>query len=401
MTTLNLHYTRPSLYPKQQGAVFDPARYSIIEASTKSGKTIGCMCWLIELALQASDGQNFWWVSPIYAQAKVVFRRAKRALPSQLYKANESELTITLFNGAVMWFKGANDPDSLYGEDVYAAVIDEATRCKEESWFAVRSTLTATRGPIRIIGNVKGRRNWAYRLARRAESDPSATMAYHKITAQDAVDAGVLSADEISDAEYILPGAVYRELYWAEASDDQGNPFGITSIAECAIAGLSEDDPVIWGIDLAKSIDWTVCIGLDYRGHVCRFERFQKSWEETFSIITRLVGRIPAKADATGVGDPVVERLQRASSGYIEAFKFSPSSKQQIMEGLAVAIQSHDIGIPESSIIIAELEEFEYEYTRTGVRYTAPPGFHDDCVDALALAVSGLQLGRTGIGIYL
>ena len=272
--------------------------------------------------------------------------------------------------------------------------------CKEEAWFAVRSTLTATQGPVRIIGNVKGRRNWAYRLARRAESgEPN--MGYHKITAQDAIDAGVLAEMEVQDAKSVLPSTVFQELYLAEASDDQGNPFGITSIAECAIAGLSEEEPVIWGIDLAKSVDWTVCIGLDYRGHICRFERFQRSWEETFGIITRLVGRTPAKCDATGVGDPVVERLQRASDGYIEAFKFSPSSKQQIMEGLAVAIQSHDIGIPKDSIIQAELEEFEYEYTRAGVRYCSPAGVHDDCVDALALAVSGLQLGRTGIGIWV
>ncbi len=31
-------------------------------------------------------------------------------------------------------------------------------------------------------------------------------------------------------------------------------------------------------------------------------------------------------------------------------------------------------------------ESFEYEATRTGVRYTAPEGLHDDCVVALALA---------------
>ena len=42
------------------------------------------------------------------------------------------------------------------------------------------------------------------------------------------------------------------------------------------------------------------------------------------------------------------------------------------------------IGGPDN---ISELEAFEYEYTRTGVRYTAPPGMHDDCVCALALAV--------------
>lgn len=33
-----------------------------------------------------------------------------------------------------------------------------------------------------------------------------------------------------------------------------------------------------------------------------------------------------------------------------------------------------------------ELDIFEYHYTRTGVRYSAPEGMHDDAVYALALA---------------
>jgi hypothetical protein len=68
-----------------------------------------------------------------------------------------------------------------------------------------------------------------------------------------------------------------------------------------------------------------------------------------------------------------------------EGFKFSSSSKQQLMEGLAAAIQQGRIRIP-AGPIVAELETFEYEYTRTGARYSAPAGLHDDCVCALALA---------------
>jgi hypothetical protein len=67
-------------------------------------------------------------------------------------------------------FKSAEKPDNLYGDDVYAVVIDEASRVRQESWHAVRSTLTATRGPVRIIGNIKGRKNWFYDLARKAEA---------------------------------------------------------------------------------------------------------------------------------------------------------------------------------------------------------------------------------------
>ena len=56
------------------------------------------------------------------------------------------------------------------------------------------------------------------------------------------------------------------------------------------------------------------------------------------------------------------------------------------MEGLAVAIQQGQITFP-AGPIADELESFEYEYTRTGVKYSAPDGLHDDCVIALALAV--------------
>lgn len=206
-------YTRPWMYPKQEQAFFGTERYSIVEASTKAGKTVACMCWLTEQAMRATTpNRNYWWVAPVTAQAKIAFRRLKYGLPREIYMANESELTITLLNGSRIWFKGSDKPDSLFGEDVFAACIDEASRCKEESWYAVRSTLTQTRGPIRIIGNVKGKLNWAYDLARRAEAgEPN--MRYTKITALDAVAAGVLDAQEIEDARHQLPEGVFNELY--------------------------------------------------------------------------------------------------------------------------------------------------------------------------------------------
>lgn len=384
-----LVYQRPWMYQKQLDAIFAQERYAVVEASTKSGKTVGCMVWLAEQAMHGKAGRNYWWVAPIFAQAKIAFRRLKRGLPAAVYTANESELTLTLVNGAVIWFKGADKPDSLYGEDVYAAVIDEASRCKEESWVAVRSTLTATRGPIRIIGNVKGRKNWAYRMARRAEAG-APNMHYAKITALDAVAGGVLDSAEIEDARAQLPEAVFNELYLADASDDQGNPFGHAAIRAC-VSLLSLEQPEVWGWDLAKSQDWTVGLGLDPDGRVCDFVRWQAPWEVTVERIIALTGDTPALVDSTGVGDPILERLQKGRANF-EGYTFTQSSKQKLMEGLAVAIQHREVRYPEGSVefphvIVDELESFEYVYTRTGVHYSAPEGSWDDCVCSLALAV--------------
>jgi len=65
---------------------------------------------------------------------------------------------------------------------------------------------------------------------------------------------------------------------------------------------------------------------------------------------------------------------------------------------LAMVIQSDEITYP-SGAIVAELDAFMFEYTRTGVRYSAPEGVHDDCVMALALAVYG-RTGAAGVGVW-
>ena len=103
---------------------------------------------------------------------------------------------------------------------------------------------------------------------------------------------------------------------------------------------------------------------------------------------------IAALVDSTGVGDPIVEMLQKHVGNRIEGYTFNQGSKQKLMEGLAVAIQQRTITFPDGPIR-QELQEFEYEYTRSGVRYSAPEGFHDDCVCALALAVMHAQRSRT------
>ena len=397
----SFEFVRPTLYPKQLEAIYAPERYSVVEASTKSGKTVGCMVWLTEQAWLGKSGHEFWWIAPIYEQARIVFRRLSRGLTRNTFVANQADCSITLATGAVLRFKGADNPDSLFGEDVHAAVIDEATRVKEDAWFAIRTTLTATRGKVRIIGNVKGRRNWAYRLARRAESgEPD--MHYARITAYDAIQAGVLAQAEIDDARAQLPETVFRELYEAEPSDDEGNPFGIAAIRACLEPIHATCKPAVWGWDLARANDWTWGIALCDHGNVCRSERWNQSqyprldsskdesdshpeyWEVTLRRVTDLTGRTPAAVDSTGPGGPIDQALNAQHRNF-EGYVFSQRSKQHLMEGLAVAIQSHAVGFPEG-ILSLELEAFEYAYSRTGVHYSAPEGMHDDGVCALALA---------------
>lgn len=387
MPAPSLTYTRPALYPKQSAAFFHPYRYGLTEASTKAGKTVAAIAWILEAAFAGSQGQNFWWVAPVSDQAKIAYTRIKNNLTRGTFRAVESPTPkIILINGAEVWFKSGDNPDSLYGEDVYAAVVDEASRCKEESWHALRSTLTATQGPVRIIGNVKGRKNWFYAMARQAEKDGATiNMHYSHITVLDAIAAGVIPQDEVEDARRTLPENVFRELYMAEPADDTGNPFGQDHIRACT-APQAETPAVAFGIDLAKKNDWFVVVGLDASGSVCAFQRWQGvPWGVSVQRVHDIVGEdVRALVDSTGLGDPVLEQLQ-VGHGNFEGYHFTPGSKQKLMEGLVLSIQSHELIFPPGPIVL-ELDSFEYEYTRLGVRYTAPSGLHDDCVMALALA---------------
>jgi len=391
-------YTRPYIYDYQRCIIDSTSRYTITEASTKVGKTTTCYIWLHEQALKGKQGYNYWWVAPIYNQAKIAFTRLRNALRvNDNYSFNKSELSITCPNGAIIMFKSADNADNLYGEDVYACVFDEFTRAKQDSWFALRSTLSATKGAIQFIGNVRGR-GWGYQLAQTAKNDLSGQWKYNVITAIDAANGGLVTKDglpfiyEVEDAKKVLPIDVFNELYLCIPTDTGANPFGLNHIASC-IKPMSNLPAKCYGIDLAKSVDYTVIIGLDVHGSVCYIDRFQNDWNVTMTKIKALGKQTLMMVDSTGVGDSPVELLQLSGMN-VQGFKFTSTSKQQLMVDLQSAIQQRLISYPQG-VIVDELNSYEFSYSSTGVKYSAPSGQHDDCVCALALARAAFKKSGT------
>ena len=411
------------MYPKQHAAMYEKKRISVIEAGTKCGKTISALEWLLVKALAGEEGQNFWWIAPVFGQAEIGYRRmVKQLRPIKgMCKTNQSTMTITLPNGARLVFKSGERPDDLYGEDVYAAVMDEASRVREEAWHALRSTLTATRGPVRIIGNVKGKKNWFYQLGRLAEKG-SADMGYHRMTVWDAVDAGVLDREEIEasmrDFERLGRLGAWKQLYLAEVGADGDNPFGLEAIQNCIVDGFSEERPAVAGVDLAGrgsaninpaaetvDRDYTAVVMLDKTGHMTFLRQFRKDPISNHEEIARIVKKVPALIDSTGQGDETVLRLQRRGDMRVEGFRFTEVSRQDLLEGLAHAIGAGIVKFPDepgedgAPGLVEQLEAFEYDYVGTGtVRWRAPKGYHDDAVMALALAVKKLPWKRTDKG---
>lgn len=396
---MDIEYDRPPLYPYQTAILDSQARFTVTIAATKCGKTASHIVWLFEQALQCKANQSVWWVAPTFYQAKIAYDRMKVQISDRnFYKANETNLIITLVTGAKIYFKTAEKPDNLFGDDVYAFVFDEYTRARESAWFALRSTITSTGGKGKFIGNAKSKKNWGYKLAMKAKGGEDKEFEFFKITAYDAANCGMMTKDgrpmieEIESAKRALPESVFNELYLAEASEDGSNPFGLKYIAAICHPTLSTMPSVCHGIDVANKFDSTSIIGLDRLAYMSHYHNFTRTgWPHVIGTIKSLP-RVPAAQDSTGVGDPVLADVQQ-SNDLIEGYIFTEQSKQRLMEGLAVAIQSRKVMISDDGDVINgtgklrhQLEQFEITYTRTGVKYSAPEGEHDDDVCALALA---------------
>ncbi len=218
---------RPNLAAYQKEFLYCPKRFTVVEASTKTGKTFTHIYWLFEIAHGGNPnfyqdgvkpGWEFWWVAPVFSQTEIAFNRLKRKVEgSGDYQINLSKLSITTPLGTIIRFKSADNPDSLYGEDVYAVVFDEFTRAKEAAWFAIRSTLTYTKGICKFIGNYTGSTNWGHKLGKKA-LEVGSEYAYFKVDAYKAVEAGILSANEVEQARKDLPASIFMALYLAQGS---------------------------------------------------------------------------------------------------------------------------------------------------------------------------------------
>ncbi len=353
-------------------------RFNVLDCGRRWGKSALAVNLLSENAL---DGHPVAYFAPFYSLLSGTFKELYSVLNTVTTRKHDNQF-IELATGGSIEFWSLENPIAGRSRKYKVAIVDEAAfnRNLWQSWTeAIRPTLTDLKGSAWFMSTPKGKNDF-YKLWMRGQTGEQDWMSWQMPT----VTNPHIDPTEIEAARRDLPELAFAQEYLAEFNDNVANPFGLDKIRICT-GQMSNEPAVCFGIDLAKSFDWSVIIGLDRFGVVSYFERFQRPWNETKEIIRRLP-RAAIKIDSTGVGDPITEDIQR-ERGDVHSFKYTSTSKQQLMEGLSAAIHQRRIIFPEGTIR-AELESFEYQMTGTGVKYTAPPGLHDDCVNALALAWS-------------
>ena len=391
MPTLTL--TLPKPHAAQRQMIAEAKRWNVASCGRRIGKTtLGqnrCVGPLLE-------GKPVGWFSPTYKMLSDVWREMVETLQPVTKRTNASERQIELITGGILDMWSLDNPDVARGRKYARVVIDEAAMIPQlqDAWqMVIRPTLTDYAGDGWFLSTPKGMN--FFRQCYDWGQDPgySEWKSWKLPTSSNPY----IAASEIEAARLELPERVFQQEYLANFLESSGGVF--RGVQDAATAHPSEPQPggdYVMGVDWAMSTDFTVLSIIDRttRQQVA-LDRFnQIDWS-----IQR--GRLKAMADKWGVsviiaehnsiGGPNIEALRNEDLPVI-SFQTTATSKPPLIESLGLAFERSELTILNDPVQVAELQAYERTVSRMTGRssYSAPVGYHDDTVMALALAWHGV-----------
>lgn len=375
-----------------------PQRFKVVVMHRRAGKSKTALNQQISRALYTKG--IYYYFLPTYKQAKSVIWDSliKEHIPLELIeKRNDSELAVYYKNGSIQRFAGCEDVDKHRGINPIDVVFDEYSEMPEQIWTAIiQPVLRENHGTATFVFTPKGK-NHSWKLIQMAKDNPEEW--YY--TVQGVQDTGVFKQEELDEIKRNTPEALYEQEYMCSFIEGAGQFFRrISQNTYPKDRDLPEEGDFQLGVDLAKYQDWTVITPFNLN-HFIAYpqDRFnQVDWNLQKARIEVAARKYDALIwpDATGVGDPVVEDLKArglsvgGENG--EGFKFTETSRTNLLNNLAILLEQDKIKIPDDEGLIAELESFRYEMTDRGkIKVTVPEGMTDDRVMSLALSVWGIR----------
>lgn len=376
----------PHLHAGQETVWNEPGRYKVLACGRRWGKT---MLGSLACISDAARGGRAWWVAPSYKMATVGWRGIHRlALQVPGATVRRGDLMVELPGGGSVQVRSADDPQSLRGEGLSLAVMDECAFMAEAAWTeALRPALSDRHGGALFISTPKGR-NWFWRLWVRGQEPGTEWQSWRFPTSGNPY----IAQSEIDAARRDLPERVYLQEYEAQFLDDAGGVFRRVSDAATATEQGPEDGhEYAMGVDWGKSNDYTVLSVMDIAERrmvaLDRFNRIDYAVQRgRLAALHERYNTSVIIAESNSMGEPIIEQLQRDGLP-VRGFQTTNATKAQIIEALGLAFERGDIAILPDPVLVGELQAYEMDRLPSGmVRYGAPEGMHDDTVMSLALA---------------
>jgi hypothetical protein len=240
-------------HPEQLRLLRSKARFRVVPAGRRSGKTERAKRYLITQALLESsenrwDDYRYFAAAPTRDQAKAIWWADLKAMvPKKLLGGpiRESEMTIRLITGAEIIVVGLDRPERIEGRSWNGGIIDEIANTKPGAWAEnIRPALADRTGWCWLIGVPEGRGEYH-------------DLYQYAISGQDPewdgftwVSADILPASEIESARRTLSEQVYRQEYEATFEVFTGrayHPFDVHT--HCASLKYDPRAPLVFAFD--------------------------------------------------------------------------------------------------------------------------------------------------------
>jgi hypothetical protein len=204
------------LLPWQQEVYKDQSRFKVIVAGRRCGKSRLSAISLIVEGLKCPKGSAVMYVAPTQGQARQIIWDVLMDLGRDVIQSSHvNNMDITLVNGAKIYVRGSDRPDTLRGVSLTYLVLDEVADIKSETWEKVlRASLSDKKGSALFIGTPKGR-NWFYDMYNTGlEGEDADWKSWHFTTK----DNPLIDPEEIEAAKKSLSSFAFKQEY--EASFD-------------------------------------------------------------------------------------------------------------------------------------------------------------------------------------
>ena len=264
---------------KRREILNDPARYKIVSSGRRFGKSYFSVLFLLNKPLEANERR--WIVFPTYRQAKMVsWNLLKGIFANKQATINETELSITLDNGAKIELKGADKPDSLRGVSTTMVVMDEYSYMKENVWGEIiQPTLAENKGSALFVGTPSGL-NHFYDLYVKGQSNDSDYKSWQFTT----LEGGFISEDEVENAKKNLDKRTFQQEYEASFLTAANRcAYNFNRDTHCRV--MEKSPRMFWGIDFGVASYMTALLMCENTaGEVYVFDEIGLQNSNTFEL---------------------------------------------------------------------------------------------------------------------
>ena len=213
-----------SLHPAQLEIFNSTARFKVVSAGRRFGKSRLAAWILIIKALQSEDKDVF-YIGPTFQQAKdIMWGMLKELLQDTdlIEQTHENTATMTLVNGRKISLKGSDRPDTLRGVGLAYVVLDEYASMKVEVWEQIiRPTLADVKGGALFIGTPAGK-NHFYDIWKEAELEKNEDWQAFQYNS---TDNPILDPEEIAVARETMSTQAFRQEFEASFVSFTGGIF--------------------------------------------------------------------------------------------------------------------------------------------------------------------------------